>query len=493
MWAFAIHDKEKDNIFCSRDRFGIKPFYFMENNEKFVFGSEIKQILVYKQKIEANKTVLMDYLITGFQDFTNNTFFDDVSKLEQSHNLIYDLNSNTYIIKKYYEIKVSQDTKELSLTDSIEKYEEKLNNSISLRLRSDVKVGTCLSGGIDSSAVTTIASKKYGIKTNEKFTAIHAKSIEKLTDESKYAQIVSENTDNINLQIIEPTNQDFKDNIDEVVFTQEEPFGSPSIFMQYFVMKKAKELNCKVMLDGQGGDETLLGYEKYYPAAYIELYKRYGIIDTLKEIIKTNKNNDQMSIVWISKLTIGSIFFNIRRKMYLKKCDFIKDQFLDKFEHLEKFSKTYFDVDRLQKYEIMNLSLPALLRYEDKNSMRHSIETRLPFIDYQLLELGLSLNTKHKINDGWTKFVLRKIIDKLLPSSIVWRKSKLGFNAPEKTWIDNNAEIMIQEILNSKILNKVSDINALLSKFPQLDYRLKWRLYNIACWERIYNVQNINN
>lgn len=491
MWSFAIYDKEKQILFCSRDRFGVKPFYYIFTNEKFVFGSEIKQLLSYTN-CSVNKEILLDYLVTGFQDFTNDTFFRSIKKLDASHNLIYDLNKNNFFIKRYYTINVNEGIKNIEENVVIDKYKNSLINSIKLRLRSDVRVGTCLSGGLDSSTITALASNFYqNNNLDNKFIAIHAKSIEKSTDESNYAEEVANNFNNIDLKIIEPSREDFVKHIDEVIYTQEEPFGSPSIFMQYFVMKKAKELDCKVMLDGQGGDETLLGYERYYPAAYIDLFKTKGLIASIKEIINTNKNNTQMSFFWIFKLTLGSVMFKSRIKRYLKKSFFIKSKFIENhnFYYLKEFSEKYFDIDKLQKYEITNLSIPVLLRYEDKNSMRHSIETRLPFMDFTVLELALSINTKTKIKNGWTKYLLRIIIDKLLPKNVVWRKNKLGFNAPEKIWIDENEGMMLNEISKSNILNELSDINILISSYSKFDYRLKWRLFNIACWERVYNVK----
>ena len=121
--------------------------------------------------------------------------------------------------------------------------------------------------------------------------------------------------------------------------------------------------------------------------------------------------------------------------------------------------------------------------------MKHSIETRLPFLDFNVLELALSIDSKIKIKKGWTKYLLRSIIDKLLPNSVVWRKSKLGFSAPERIWIDENELIMLNEISKSKILNKITNMKILLLNYSKFDYRLKWRLFNIACWERIYNVK----
>lgn len=252
MWAFAIFDKEKNIIFCSRDRFGVKPFYYTEIDDKFIFGSEIKQLLCFFENRTVNKTVLIDYLVYGFSDHTAETFFKNVFSLPGSHNLIYNLETHDYIIEKYYELSFNHDLSAMNETESVEKFKNEFFRSITYRLRSDVQVGTCLSGGLDSSSVAAVASGIYNKNSASRFNAIHARSTEKDTDESIYASIVAEDKD-INLHIITPTTNDFISSLKDVFYTQEEPFGSPSICMQYFVMKKAKELDCKVMLDGQGG------------------------------------------------------------------------------------------------------------------------------------------------------------------------------------------------------------------------------------------------
>jgi asparagine synthase (glutamine-hydrolysing) len=480
MWAFAIHDKEKDIIFCSRDRFGIKPFYYTEIDNKFIFGSEIKQLLTYYDNRYVNKKILMDYLVIGFEEHTRETFFENIYKLEQSHNLIYDLNNNTYEIKRYYDISVNNVNK-LNKEESISLYRQKLKDSIKLRLRSDVKVGTCLSGGLDSSSIASIASNIYNKISDSKFTAIHAKSTQKNNDESKYAFDVA-NYCNIDLKIVEPTSEDFFKNIDEVIYAQEEPFGGPSIFMQYFVMQKAKEENCKVMLDGQGGDETLLGYERYYPAYLMSL----NIFDMVKNFFNVSKNS-KLSIMQLIGYIIYFTNSKIRLKRLKNKNSFIKKEYFDimSSHEVEENSKNYLNIFQLQYGEIYKTQMPHLLRYEDKNSMRNSIETRLPFIDYNVLEAGLSINNNLKINSGWTKYILRKVVNSILPPSIVWRKNKLGFEAPTKTWIDSIKNTMEDSILNSNIINKLTDN----IDFHKLDEKQKWKLFNIAKWEEIYNVK----
>ncbi|MBT4959886.1 MAG: asparagine synthase (glutamine-hydrolyzing), partial [Flavobacteriaceae bacterium] len=458
MWAFAIHDKVKNEIFLSRDRFGIKPLYYSKIGNKFVFGSEIKQIIEFQEKVLVNKKVLIDFIVTSFEEHTEETFFQDVKKLKQSHNLTYDLKTNNYSISKYYSISHHREIEKLSERESIDKFHSELKRSIDYRLRSDVTVGSCLSGGLDSSTVASIASSRYMKESsNKKFTAIHAKSTEKDSDESYYASKVSE-ISNLDLIIVKPSIEDFKSHIDEVAYTQEEPFGGPSIFMQYFVMKKAKEIGCTVMLDGQGGDEILLGYEKYYPSAYLNIFQRKGFLAMLKTIRESNKNNSRMTIYWIAKFFIGSLFSSLRKIVYKRKANFMKPHSND-FNFLDKLASSYLNIFSLQEKEIMSTNLPCLLKFEDKNSMRNSIEARLPFLDYKVLETALSIDIDYKIKEGWTKYVLRKIISKKMPSEIAWRKNKLGFNAPESTWIDSLSFDIKTVIKNSQILNEICHVD----------------------------------
>ncbi|WP_373073582.1 asparagine synthase (glutamine-hydrolyzing) [Sulfurimonas sp.] len=488
MWAFAIYDKEKDIIFCSRDRFGIKPFYYLNNSDKFIFGSEIKQLLNFNNKNKVNKKILVNYVVTGYLEYSEETFFSNIIKLQGSHNLVYDLKNNTFNIYKYYNIKIDEDIKKLSLEKSVELYKNELSRSIEYRLRSDVKVGTCLSGGLDSSTVATMASEKYEKSSDSSFTAIHAKSIDKATDESLFAEQVA-NISNLDMNVVEPSIKDFKKSIEEVVYTQEEPFGSTSIFMQYFVMKKAKNIGCTVLLDGQGGDETLLGYDKYYPAMFIDIFKNHGFFSLIRSIHSSSKHSNRMGIMNILKFSIGFSFAEIRKKLYIKQCSFLKESYLDDFKVLNHISNKYFSIEKLQELEIINTNLPALLRYEDKNSMKNSIETRLPFIDYKTLETALSINNSFKIKDGWSKYILRKTIENILPKNIVYRTDKLGFASPQDIWLDSISEDMKKEVKRSTVLNEISDMNILIQQFDALKSSLKWRLYNIAIWERVYNVK----
>lgn len=476
MWSFALLDKEKQILFCSRDRFGIKPFYYTLSEEAFHFGSEIRQ-LISEQPV-LNVPVALDFIIAGIEEATDETFFKGILKLTPGHNLVFDLEKNNYEIAPFYSL---PEKKEVCGDDAIPGYMSLLEKSVQLRMRSDVKVGTCLSGGLDSSTVAALASRNYAF--HDKFYAVHARSEEAATDESAYANLVSEHL-NLNLLTVVPSYEDFARDMDEVIRTQEEPFGSPSVFMQHFVFREARLNQCIVMLDGQGGDETLLGYERYYPA----LIRSLPWSKRLKALVNSKKNS-RLSMLEAIKYMFYFGNYKSRLGRIKRRAGFIRPEYLDAYqsEVLQKVSASYSDIEKLQKMELTRSQLPHLLRYEDKNSMRHSVEARLPFIDYRVVEFALNLETKAKINDGWTKYVLRKGMAGLLPDQVLWRKNKLGFNAPENTWLEKHAAEMERVIRQSPIINTLVDPGKL--DWSKLDKRTRWRIYNLAKWEWAFNVR----
>jgi asparagine synthase (glutamine-hydrolysing) len=481
MWSFAIYNDETKEVFCSRDRFGVKPFYYLKTSDYFVFGSEIKQLTPFLSDKKVNKTVLFNYLFLATLNIDDNTFFEGVKRLNPSHNLIFNLTNNDFKIEKYYTLKKIDLPNNLTQDEYINRYRSIFNDSIGLRLRSDVKVGTCLSGGLDSSYVASIASQLYQKSSPSRFVAITASSIDKERDESHFAKKVAEKS-NLDHRIVAPNTEDFLNVIDEVIGVQEEPFGSPSIVMQYYVMKAAKEQGCTVMLDGQGGDETLLGYERYYVSYLLSL--------PLLERIKQARLIVQNSKLSLSTLIASYLYFSLpflKRMLSKKRQSYIKPEF-QKYVNWAFIGDKYQasrDLTNLQIHEITKDQLSTLLNYEDRNSMRFGIETRLPFLDYRLVELSISLPTRMKIFNGWTKFVLRKASEESLPNDISWRRNKFGFEAPLATWL-NNKDFLRAEISKSDFVRNFIDVSLLNNVNDNL---VLWRLYNVAKWSGLLKVE----
>ncbi|MCX6273402.1 MAG: asparagine synthase (glutamine-hydrolyzing) [Bacteroidetes bacterium] len=481
MWSFALYDRRNRILFCSRDRFGVKPFYYTTRNNLFLFGSEIKQLLAVTGHSRVNRRVLLDYLVTGFEDHREDCFFDGISKLPASHYLLYDLENHSFRIEKYYQLEGNDFSLSHKQEDKLSAFSFLLGDAVRLRLRSDVKVGTCLSGGLDSSAIASLAAGLYRAANIDPFTAIHARSVEKDTDESPFAAEVAGRS-GMNLMITEPSYGELISECDRIIGVLEEPFGSPSILMQSYVMQAAGANKIKVLLDGQGGDELLLGYERYF-TSYLKQFPLGQKLKAFRQLSRHSRLSLRELLLYYMYFSIPSI----REKRLRDRFSFLSNSALQDvdFDLLKEVNMTGKDIRQMQVQEITRFQLPHLLKYEDRNSMSFSVEARLPFLDYRLVEFCLSLDTGLKISKGWSKYILRKSMEGRLPDSIVWRKNKFGFEAPKK-WLNNNNLQFTTSIQESEILAKLIRVK------PQHfdDPAVLWRLFNIARWEKIFSVRS---
>ncbi|MGD9568057.1 MAG: asparagine synthase (glutamine-hydrolyzing) [Sedimentibacter sp.] len=288
IWSFAIWDKYNKKLFCSRDRFGEKPFHYYLDDECFIFSSEIKQIIEYGIEPVANQKVLFAYLFYNIMDFSEETFFENIYNLRGGYNLSIELSSDNKIqsLKKYKYWEINYDTKNITSFDKeSEEVGEYLKNSIKLRLRSDVEIGSCLSGGLDSSSIVTLAcnmlnNEGYNTNNFKTFTSCYDDSME--MDERYYSDMVVKNSKCSNFKV-KPSVNKIKSDLESLIWHQEEPFISLSIFAGWCVMEDCKNKGIKVLLDGQGGDETLLGYERFYAYALKDKIQRLKIHDAIKE------------------------------------------------------------------------------------------------------------------------------------------------------------------------------------------------------------------
>ena len=484
MWSFAIYDKKSEKIFMSRDRFGIKPFYYKKTSFQFLFGSEIKQLL-NNEKNKGNESIILDYLILGYEEHTSDSFFDGVNKLPAGHNMIYSTKDNTFQTKPYYTLDVNDLDPLHSIEDAVNEYKSTFLSSIELRLRSDVKVGSSLSGGLDSSSIVTLASKEYFLQTKQNFNAYHINYIEnQKKSELSFVKELNEVLP-LNLCVINVEDHDIVDKIDRVIKVQEEPFGGPSVILQNILMEKVKEENCPVLLDGQGGDETLLGYERYYVEIFWSL-PFFFKFSFFFEVVRKSKLNTLSFVKYI-------IYFKIKwirkQRVIRQNKGLYNDKTITSWKKsLNNKIKVFSSVFELQKNELFSLQLPHLLKYEDKNAMSYSIETRVPFVDHRNIETALSIDSELKIKNGWSKYILRKIMDKIMPDSLVWRKDKIGFELDEdhffKTIEKEFFELLIESEIAKKLLNKNQNVYSL----SRLSTRHKWRLYNLIKWEKEFNV-----
>ncbi len=480
MFAFAIWDDKQEKLFAARDRFGEKPFYYYEDESHFIFASEMKALWAIGIEKNIDNKMLLNYLTLGHVQNCidkEQTFFEDIYSLPPSHYLAYEPGADHLsTINKYWrlnkEIKI-----EISASDAVDKFTDLFTNSVKRRLRSDVVLGTSLSGGLDSSAIAYSIDQLQKNKSNGKKTSLlHTFSavfpgFE--NDESKYIKSVAENFNIDNYQT-HPTSGELINDFEKICFHQEEPFQSSAIFAQYKVFELAKQHHVKVLLDGQGADEILAGYTKYIHWYLQEVLSRHRLGSTQMERNAFRKND--MPFRWDIKNLVAA-FLPAHAAMQLEKNEYhktiqhptISQEFLQlsagrDWEGIHKPIVT--KLNDILHFNTTEMGLEELLRFADRNSMAHGREVRLPFLNHELVEFVFSLPAELKMKDGWTKYLLRKAMDKKLPDEIVWRKQKIGFEPPQKIWMEDpalqdymheakkklvNAGILIKKVLEKKI------------------------------------------
>ena len=482
MWSFAIHDERDNTVFCARDRFGVKPFYYINTPEAFAFGSEIRQLLPLLGRPVADDNLVNDFLICGLTDHTNRTFFKGVEKLAPGHLLRANVSTGQIKVDRYYSLVPSSTG--VSGESAPDLLRDLLDDSTRLRLRSDVRVGTCLSGGLDSSSVATLAAFRHSQDSSEPFFAITAVSQQASNSEEKYAATIAEKS-RLTWIRTQPTYEDFAATVETLIDVQEEPFGGPSIMMQYDVMKTARSNGVIVLLDGQGGDETLLGYERYYAAWLLDHLRHDGVRGFVAAFRAATAAN--ISSRRLAMFLVGASSAAVRALAYRRRYGFLKMPYLP--ESLRRFARETRNAGAMQVLEITETNLPMLLRFEDKNSMRFGIETRLPFLDYRLVEFALGLSTRVKLNNGWTKWPLRAAMQNILPEEICWRKDKIGFAAPDQIWLNRHTPAMYEKVMGSSLVARYAEMKSLKNRFHRLDLGMRWRLYCVALWGERFQVE----
>jgi len=475
MWSACIYDSLENKVTFSRDRFGEKPLYYYECASGLYFFSEIKQIIALKGTPAPNITTVAEYLLTGFLDHTDNTFFEEIHSLPPGTYREINLDDYTKKDFKYYDLR--DNLQALRIQPNIAHIEELLEQSIDLRLRADVPLGVFLSGGLDSSVISAFVSNKLNALNCHWF---HAHGKEKGSDESSWAKQVADSLKG-KLTIVTPNIEDYFDSIKDLVLTQEQPFQSNSMMMGWKLYEKIKSLGIKVMLSGQSADEIFLGYERYYTQYAMQLHPLMRIYELI--------NISKMTKLSFSQATKYALYFGNEtiRNAVLNKRSVLSDKKLGQ-QTIERLSDCLYpnknNLRELQVNEILSCQLPKLLRYEDRNSMRHSIETRLPYLDHRLVEAAISLQPNIKLRKGWTKFALRVIAEQYLPMQVAWRKDKIGYQAPEKKWQKSTREFTVESIRSSHILKQLTNTNDIIRRYDDIPYTQLNRIKSIALWER---------
>jgi len=506
MFAFAIWDKKNNKLFCARDRFGIKPFYYTHNKRGFFFSSEIKTLLPFLDGIETDLNGLKDYLAFQFT-LGDKTLFKDVRQLLPAHTLIY-INGNIRT-NKYWEVQYNLDWNHTK-TYFMDELQNHLMDSIRIHLRSDVPVGSYLSGGLDSSIVGSLARQ---VQKSGNFHAFHGKFLtDPEYDESQYAKAVCKHC-NMTLHEKDFNSNDFINHIKEVIYYLDYPVAGPGSFPQYMTSQMASK-HLKVVLGGQGGDEIFGGYVRYLISYFEQCIK--GAIEgtmyngdfvvTYESIIPnlaTLRNyKPLLKEFWKEGL------FEERDKRYFRLVNRANGLYKEiNWELLEPYSafqtfreifwgknvqkESYFD--SMTHFDFKTL-LPALLQVEDRMSMAHGLESRVPLLDHPLVELAATIPSNIKFENGQLKHLFKTTFKKYLPEEVYNRTDKMGFPVPLSEWLERELKEFVQDIFHSKnarhrkYLNPDFNISRLIKTEGKFTRKV-WGLMSLELWQQEFHDQ----
>jgi asparagine synthase (glutamine-hydrolysing) len=505
MFAFLLHDTAQRRIFAARDHFGIKPLYYFVGENSILFASEIKALLEHPAvKPEPNYDAINDYLTFQYV-LGDATMFKNIHRLEPGRYQVIDLDSMAINTLKFWEPDFSVD---LHHTEAyfIYQLQNLLVDTISLQLRSDVPVGAYLSGGMDSSLVTILASENYPgrIKT---FTGAFHEGPQ--FNESKYAKEVAEHC-GAEMFVVYPTESDFIYLLPHLIYHMDEPAAGPGLFPQFMVSRLASQ-EVKVVLGGQGGDEIFGGYTRFL-VAYFEQAIRGAIFETHDEgehivslaSILPNLPYLKPYVPMLKRFFEKDAFEPADRRYFrlidrsegdmgLLSADFKNGYntaaIFSKFQTLFNQPKTLSYYNKMMHYDLV-ASLPALMQVEDRVTMANSLESRVPLLDHRIVKLITSMPPRMKFKGGEMKYILKKAIKNILPANIYHRKDKMGFPVPLHLWAKNNAGAFFRDVLLSKTcrergLFNTQEIEKLIENENAFGRRL-WGLLCLELWFRTF-------
>lgn len=418
MFAMAIWDDKEKSLFCARDRFGEKPFYYSYSNGNLYFCSEMKGLWAAGIRKELDPHMAEHYMLSGrvTKNENTSTFYKGIKQLEAAHYMIVREGKQPEI-SRYYEINISK-CETLNEDQAIEKFSEIFTKSVSLRLRADVTVGSSLSGGLDSSSIVMMIDKLKNESARQNTFSARFKDFSK--DEGEHIHQVIKVCKNVLGHEIYPSNEEMQSDFEKLKWHQEEPFASASIFAQWKVMSLAKHHKTIVLLDGQGADEYLAGYLPYYRTYFKQLY--FTNKSHYKNEFKSYNNLRDNSAVSVEEQeTLRMKIGRIKKKLLNQPLPYNSDSLSNEL-----------------KTHVQSFGLKELLRYADRNAMAHSREVRLPFLSHHLVDYVFSLPDNMKLRNGYTKYILRKSMESILPKSITWRIDKIGYEPPQSNWLAND-------------------------------------------------------
>lgn len=475
MWAFCIYDRHSQKVFISRDRFGIKPLYYYSDENLFVFSSEIKSILTHPSvKTSPNVIYLDRYVKDGACEYSKETAFNSIYRFSIASYIEVDKKMllNGFQEQKFWSVEPNcsnEAFEESKLKEYSEKYYLLLEDSVRLRLRADVKVGSALSGGLDSSSIVYLVNKLLKEQGKEElqetFSSVYKSKGTTECDESVYIEMLAQHLQ-VNSNPIEPIAEEIPYKHSMMINAMECPPDN-TCMSGWHTFQKVSETNVKVTLDGQGADEQIAGYLYYYFIYFSSL--------PLSKLIEEYKQCS--STPGVMKHIVAGIVANILSKVIGR----VKTKKL--IEKMNLITNFDFNLNEVLIKD-MHTDLITLIHYSDRVSMAHSIESRMPFMDYRLVEFLASVPACYKLRAGWTKYLARTAFDKKLPDEIVWRKDKMGWPIPESYWFYKVLNSWVKDMINSENrLKNHFDIKNLLNNFSEMkNLKETVKALNLAAW-----------
>lgn len=458
-WAFALADLGKRELLLCRDRFSIKPLYYCKVGSRFFFASEIKQLLPLLDKVEVNPHTLSLYLAQGLLDFSEQTLFKAIYRVKPRHVLRIPLGPGPWRQSAYWSY--APKPTHLSFPDAKEQFRELLTDSIRIRLRSDVPVGALLSGGLDSSAITVIATRL----NPSRFQSYSVIPDDPRFSEEKFIDPLIRHCGIANTKVPFDLARTLE-SIPRVLFHNDEPPAGLSAVAHFQMMQEIRHTaDLKVVLSGQGGDELLLGYRKFFFFALRQLVRDRALLRAAGEVAWSMARG---TTLW--QFDLGDARRYLPRvlrgsKPYLR----------DSAPPLDVSAGSQLTARQIADLE--SLSVPNLTHYEDRNSMAFGLEIRLPFLDPRLVEFALGIPTHFLVNRGWSKYLLREALTEL-PSEVRLRKDKRGFHIPESEWLKNQLVPIIDRAFKRSLLAELG----LIDPRRFLEYYAAFRMGTVRAW-----------
>lgn len=472
MWAFVVYDRQNKTFFIARDRFGKKPLYFYQDSERYIFASEIKAILAHPEvKVHPNIGFLNDFLQNGCKEYGPDTSFDAVYRFPAASCFVGTAEEllNGFQPHRFWDLRPNlsrEPFNEQKANEYARRYYDLLEDAVRIRLRADVRIGSALSGGLDSSSIVYLVNKllKEQGKTElqETFSSVYKSAGTEYCDESRFIDIMAQ-TLGVRSHQIEPLESQIPEEHSRMIVALENP-PENTLMSSWYTFKQVSMTDVKVTLDGQGADEQLAGYLPYL----MNYLSSLNLIDMLKESFRCFSIPGARRCV-MNGLTMGlfRIFFGRRALMFV----------------LSRLLKKKFEPDLNQKLaNDMQQSLVTLIHYADHTSMAYSIESRMPFMDYRLVEFLASVPASYKMHNGWTKYLARLAFDGKLPDEITWRRDKMGWPIPEKQWFSKGLKSWFESLTGET--KPIPGLIPPTAKNPDQAFAHKIRILNLAVWKK---------